>query len=87
MMVLYQSLIRNLFRALYNLSVSVLLLLASVLSKAGKMPAGGTEGGMLGTGIPGSCSGTTGRGAQTSPPAPQEHKQGPSPQTLLLTGC
>lgn len=66
MMVLYQSLIRNLFRALYNLSVSVSLLLASVLAKAGKMPAGGTGDGVLGMGIPGngqaparSRSGTT----------------------------
>lgn len=43
MMVLYQSLIRNLFRALYNLSVSVLWLLASVLAKAVKCQQEGPE--------------------------------------------
>lgn len=50
MMVLYQSLIRNLFRALYNLSVSVLLLSAS--AKARKCQQEGPVA-ALGIGIPG----------------------------------
>jgi len=98
MMVLYQSLTRNLFRALCNLSVSVLLLLASVLAKAAEMPAGGTGGGMLGIGIPRngraparSCSGAAGRGSQISASLPRcamrGRSRGPSPQTLLPTGC
>lgn len=50
MMVLYQSLIRNLFRSLYNLSVSVLLLSAS--AKARKCQQEGPVA-TLGIGIPG----------------------------------
>lgn len=50
MMVLYQSLIRNLFRSLYNLSVSVLLLSAS--AKARKCQQEGPMA-TLGIGIPG----------------------------------
>lgn len=50
MMVLYQSLIRNLFRSLYNLSVSVLLLSAS--AKARKCQQEGPTA-ALAIGIPG----------------------------------
>lgn len=43
MMVLYQSLIQNLFCALYNLPIAVLLLSASVFVKVCKIPAGGSK--------------------------------------------
>lgn len=46
MMVLYQSLIRNLLCALYNLSISVLLLSASVFVKTCKIPAGAVKTGI-----------------------------------------
>lgn len=50
MMVLYQSLIRNLFRSLYNLSVSVLLLSASAKARKCQQEGPTAE---LAIGIPG----------------------------------
>lgn len=98
MMVLYQSLIRNLFRSLYNLSVSVLLLSAS--AKARKCQQEGPMA-TLGIGIPGTPRDGNGHSPEfpargegkpnfsITPQAYHEgHKWGvPHPQTLLPTGC
>lgn len=87
-MVLYQSLIRNLFCALYNLSVSVLLLLASVLAKAGRNASRRDQGRDAQHRHPRDCG--------EKPPnvsiAPQVCDEGyklgvPHPKTLLPTGC
>lgn len=97
MMVLYQSLIRNLFRSLYNLSVSVLLLSAS--AKARKCQQEGPTA-ALAIGIPGiprggnripGIPGPRGGKAKFQHHSPRRAMRatsgGPSPQTLLPTGC
>lgn len=67
----------NTYSALCILSVSVLLLSASVLVKASEMPAAGTGGGLAGaTGVPG-------KGLQEGP---QGRGEGKPPSALRSTG-